>query len=50
MRLRDGGEKSLKAPARKGFLEDVSTCNMKLGEHDVLNKKTKVKFSTTTHH
>ena len=30
-------------------MEGVSTCNMKLGEHDVLDKK-KVKFSTTTHH
>jgi len=49
MRLRHGEKKSLKAPAKKGSLEGVSTCNMELGEHDVLNKK-KVKFSITTHH
>ena len=30
-------------------MEGASTCNMELGEHDVLDKK-KVKFSTTTHH
>ena len=29
-------------------MEGASTCNMELGEHDVLDKK-KVKFSTTTH-
>ena len=33
--------------AKKGSLEDASTCNLKLGEHGVLDKK-KVKFSTTT--
>ena len=48
VRLRHGGEKSLQAPAKKGSLEGASTCNLKLGEHGVLNKK-KVKFSTTTH-
>ena len=49
MRVGHGGEKSLQAPAKKGSLEGASTCNMKLGEHDVLDKK-KVKFSTTIHH
>jgi len=49
MRVGDGGEKSLQAPAKKGSLEGASTCNLKLGEHDVLDKK-KMKFSTTTHH
>ena len=49
MRLRQGGEKSLQAPTKKGSLEGASTCNLKLGEHSVLDKK-KVKFSTTTHH
>ena len=49
MRLRHEGEKSLQAPAKKGSLESASTCNMKLGKHDVLYKK-EVKFSTTTHH
>ena len=30
-------------------MEGASTCNLELGEYDVLDKK-KVKFSTTTHH
>ena len=29
--------------SKKGFIEGASTCNMKLGGHDVLDKKTKVK-------
>ena len=49
MRLGHEGEKSLQASANKGSLEDVSTCNLELSGHGVLNKK-KVKFSTTTHH
>jgi len=49
MKDRHGGEKSLQAPAKKGSLEGASSCNMKLGEHGVLDKK-KVKFSTITHH
>jgi len=49
MRLGHGGEKSLQAPAKKGSLEGASTCNMELGEHDILDKK-KVKFNITTHH
>ena len=48
--LGHGGEKSLQASTKKGSLEGASTCNMKLGGHSVLDKKTKVKFSTTTHH
>ena len=50
MRLRHTGEKSLQAPAKKGSLEGASTCNMELGGYSVLDKKTKVKFSTTVHH
>jgi len=49
MRLGHGGEKSLQALAKKGSLEGASTCNIKMGEHGVLDKKTKVKFDTTTH-
>ena len=30
-------------------MEGASTCNLKVGEHDILDKK-KVKFNTTTHH
>ena len=48
MRVGHRGEKSLQAPAKKGSLEGASTCNMKLGKYNVLNKK-KVKFSITTH-
>ena len=50
MRLEHEGENSLQASAKKGSLEGASTCNMKLGEHGVLDKKTKMKFSTTIHH
>jgi len=50
MELGHGGEKSLQAPAKNGSLEGASTCHMKLGGQGVLDKKTKVKFSTTTHH
>ena len=49
MRVRHRGKKSLQAPAKKGSLEGTSTCNLELGEHDVLEKK-KAKFSTITHH
>ena len=42
-----GGEKSLRAPAKKGSIEGVATCNLE-GEHSVLDKK-KVKNSTSTH-
>jgi len=42
-------EKSLQALAKKGSLEGASTCNMKLSGHDILDKKTKVNFGTSTH-
>ena len=47
MKVRQGGEKSLQAPAKKGSLEGAATCNLE-GEHSVLDKKN-VKFSTSTH-
>jgi len=40
----------LQAPVKKVSLEGASTYNVKLGGHDVLDKKTKVKFSTIIHH
>ena len=49
MRLRHTGEKSLQAQAKKKSLEGASTCNMKLGGHNILDRKTKVKFGTTIH-
>jgi len=49
MRLGHIGEKSLQAPAKKELLKGASIYNMKLGGHDILDKKMKVKFSTTTH-
>jgi len=49
MRLRHTGEKSLQAPIKKGSLKGASICNIELGWHSVLEKKTKVKFGTTTH-
>ena len=48
MKVGHGGEKSLQAPAKKGSLEGASTCNLKLGEHGVLEKK-KVKFLSLIH-
>ena len=47
MKVGQGGEKSLQAPAKKGSLEGAITYNLE-GEHSVLDKK-KVKFSTSTH-
>ena len=47
VRVGYGGEKSLRALAKKGSLEGAATCNLE-GEHSVLDKK-KVKFSTSTH-
>jgi len=49
MRVGHTGEKSLQAPAKKGSLEGAFTCKIELGGHGVLDKKTKVKFCTTTH-
>ena len=46
---RTTGEKSLQAPIKKESLEGAFTCSMDLGGHGVLDKKMKVKFSTTTH-
>ena len=43
-------EKSLQVPTKKGSLEGASTCNLKLGEHDVLDEKTELKFCTSIHH
>ena len=31
-------------------MKGASTCNLKLGQHDVLDKKTKVKFGTSTYY
>ena len=47
MRVGHGGEKSLQALAKKGSLKCASTCNIKLGGHDVQDKM-KVKFGTST--
>ena len=47
MKVGHGGEKSLRAPVKKGSLEGTATCNLE-GKHSVLDKK-KVKFSTSTH-
>jgi len=30
-------------------LEDATICKLKIGGHDILDKKTKVKFDTSTH-
>ena len=47
VRVGQGGERCLQAPAKKGSLEGAATCNFE-GEHNVLDKKN-VKFSTCTH-
>ena len=49
VKVGQGDERSLQAPAKKGSLEGAATCNLELSEHDVLDKK-KVTFSTTAHH
>ena len=46
MKVGQGGERSLQAPAKKGSLESAATCELE-GEHSVLDKK--VKFSTSIH-
>ena len=43
-----GGERSLRAPAKKGSLEGAAACKLE-GEYSILDKK-KVKFSTSIHH
>ena len=48
MRLGHKGEKSLQAPTKKKSVKGVSTCNMELDGHGVLDKKMKVKFNTST--
>ena len=50
MRLGHIGKKSLQALVKKGSLEGAFICNIKLGGHSILDKKTKVKFGTSTHH
>ena len=42
-------KKSLQALVKKGSLEGASTYNKELGGHGVLDKKTKVKFGTSTY-
>ena len=49
MKIGHGDKKSLQALAKKESLEGAATCNLELGEHDVLDKN-KVKFSTSTHY
>jgi len=50
MRLRQVGLVSLEAFAKQGLLEGASTCKLEINGHGILEKKTKVKFSTGTHH
>ena len=47
VKVGQGSERSLYAPAKMGPLKGAATCNLE-GEHNVLDKK-KVKFSTSTH-
>jgi len=47
--LRRTREKSLQALVKKGSLEGAFICNIKLGGHSILDKKTGVKFGTFTH-
>ena len=49
MRLRHTCEKSLQALAKKSLLQGANTCKLKFCEHCVVEKKTKVKFSTAIH-
>jgi len=47
VKVGQGDERSLQAPAKKGSLEGAATCKLE-SEHSVLDKK-KVTFSTSTH-
>jgi len=49
MRFGHTGEKSLQVLTKQGSVKGAFICNLELGGQDVLNKKTKVKFGTTTH-
>jgi len=40
---------SLEAFANQGLLKGVSTYKLKIGGHSILDKKTEVKFGTSTH-
>jgi len=50
MRLEHTGEKSLQSLTKKGLLKGVRTCKLEFYEHYIIEKKTKVKFGTTTHY
>ena len=49
MRIRQVSLHSLKAFAKDGLFECASIYKLKIDGHDVLDKKTNVKFGTTTH-
>ena len=49
MRLRLVDLNSVEAFANQGLLEGASICKLKISRHDVLYKKTKVKFGASTH-
>jgi len=49
IRFGQAGLNFLEAFVKTGLLESASTCKMKIGEHVVLDKKTKVKFGISTH-
>ena len=49
MSLEHTGEKSLQALAKQGLLKGARTCKLEFCEYCVIEKKTKVKFGTTTH-
>ena len=49
IRLGHAGLDYLQALSKQRLLEGALICNLKFGEHCVLDKKTKVKFSTVIH-
>jgi len=49
MRLEQVSLNSLEAFTNQRLLKDASICKLKRGGHGVLDKKTKVKFDTSTH-
>jgi len=49
MRLGQVSLHSLNVFAKRGLFEGASTCKLKISGHGVLEKKTKVKFDTSTH-
>jgi len=50
MSLGHTGKSLLQALVKEGLLKGVRTCKLEFCEYCIIEKKTKVKFTTTTHY